>query len=49
MIRDRGSSLTTTFDTVLANAGIRTVRCNVQTPHMNVIAERWIGGCRLAA
>ena len=20
--------------------------CSVQTPRMNVIAERWIGGCR---
>jgi transposase len=31
---------------VLAGAGIRTVLCNVQTPRMNAIAERWIGGCR---
>jgi putative transposase len=22
------------------------VLCNVRTPQMNVIAERWIGGCR---
>ena len=34
------------FDAVLADAGIRTVLCNVQTPRMNAIAERWIGGCR---
>ena len=46
MIRDRGSNFTTTFDAVLADAGIRTVLCNVQTPRMNAIAERWIGGCR---
>jgi len=46
MIRDRGSNFTTTFDAVLANAGIRTVPCNVRTPRMNAIAERWIGGCR---
>jgi putative transposase len=46
MIRDRGSSFTATFDAVLADAGIRTVLCNVQTPRMNAIAERWIGGCR---
>src|ERR1019366_8304810 len=26
--------------------GIRTVLCNVRTPRMNAIAERWIGGCR---
>jgi putative transposase len=31
---------------VLADAGIRTVLCNVRTPRMNAIAERRIGGCR---
>jgi transposase InsO family protein len=46
MIRDRGSNFTTAFDAVLAGAGIRTVLCNIQTPRMNAIAERWIGGCR---
>ena len=40
MIRDRGSNFTAAFDAVLADAGIRTVLCNVR------IAERWIGGCR---
>jgi transposase len=46
MIRDRGSNFTTAFDAVLADAGVRTVLCNVRTPRMNAIAERWIGGCR---
>ena len=46
MIRDRGSNFTAVFDAVLADAGIRTVLCNVRTPRMNAIAERWIGGCR---
>ena len=46
MIRDRGSNFTAAFDAVLAGAGIRTVLCNVQTPRMNAIIERWIGGCR---
>ena len=46
MIRDRGSNYTAAFNAVLADAGIRTVLCNVQTPRMNAIAERWIGGCR---
>jgi putative transposase len=46
MIRDRGSNFTAAFDAVFADAGIRTVLCNVQTPRMNAIAERWIGGCR---
>ena len=46
MIRDRSSDFTAAFDAVLADAGIRTVLCNVQTPRMNAIAERWIGGCR---
>ena len=46
MIRDRGSNFTSAFDAILADAGIRTVVCNVRTPRMNAIAERWIGGCR---
>src|SRR5512135_3768561 len=46
MIRDRGSNYTAAFDAVLADAGIRAVLCNVRTPRMNAIAERWIGGCR---
>ena len=46
MIRDRGSNYTAAFDAVLADAGIRTVLCNVRTSPMNAIAERWIGGCR---
>jgi putative transposase len=46
MIRDRGSNFTAAFDAVLAAAGIQTVLCSVQTPRMNAIAERWIGGCR---
>ena len=44
MIRDRGSNFTAAFDAVLADAGIRTVLCNVRTPRMNAIAERWIRG-----
>ena len=46
MVRDRGSNFTAAFDTVLADAGIRIVLCNVSTPRMNAISERWIGGCR---
>src|ERR1035438_8404922 len=46
MIRDRGPNFTAAFDAVLAGAGIRTVLCNVRTPRMNAITERWIGGCR---
>ena len=46
IIRDRGSNYTAALDAVLAGAGIRTVLCNVRTPRMNAIAERWIGGCR---
>jgi transposase InsO family protein len=46
IVRDRGSNFTTAFDAVLADAGIRTVLCNIQTPQMNAIVERWIGGCR---
>ena len=43
MIRDRGSNFTAASDAVPADAGIRTVLCNVRTPRMNAIAERWIG------
>ena len=39
MIRDRGPDFTAAFGAVLAGASI-------QTPRMNAIAERWIGGCR---
>jgi putative transposase len=46
MIRDHGPNFTSAFDVVLADSGIRTVLCNVRTPRMNAIAERWIGGCR---
>jgi len=46
LIRDRGSNFTALFDAVLADAGIRTVLCNIRTARMNAIAERWIGGCR---
>jgi putative transposase len=46
MIRDRGPNFTAAFDAVPADAGIRTVLCNIQTPRMNAITERWIGGCR---
>src|ERR1039457_4980121 len=45
-VRDRGTNCTGAFDAVIADAGIRTVFCNVRTPRMNAIAERWIGGCR---
>ena len=44
MIRHRGSDFAAAFDAVLADAEIRTVLCNVRTPRMNAIAERWIGG-----
>jgi putative transposase len=46
MIRDRGPDFTAAFDAILADAGIRTVLRNIQTPPMNAAAERCIGGCR---
>ena len=39
MIRDRGSNFTAAFDAILADAGIRTVLCNIQTPRMNAISR----------
>ena len=41
MIRFRGSNFTGAFNAVLADAGIRTVLCSIQTRRMNAIAERW--------
>ncbi len=32
MIRDRGSNYTAAFNALLADAGVWTVLCNVQTP-----------------
>src|ERR1039458_8964836 len=46
MIRDRGPDFIAASDAILADAGIRIILCNVRTPRMNAIAERWIGGCR---
>ena len=46
MIRDRGPDFTAAFDAVLADAGVRTVLCNVRTPRMNAICERMIGTLR---
>jgi putative transposase len=46
VICDRGSNFAATFAVILADAEIRTVLCNVRTPRMNAIAERWIGRCR---
>ena len=43
MIRGRGPDFTGASGAILAGAGIRTVLCNVATPRMNAIAERWIG------
>ncbi len=34
MIRDRGPNFTATFVAVLADAGVRTLICNVRTPRM---------------
>ena len=39
LIRDRGSNFTAAFDAILADAGIRTVLCNVRTPRMNAISR----------
>ena len=39
MIRDRGPNFTTAFDAVLADAGIRTVLCNVRTPRMKPLVS----------
>jgi hypothetical protein len=48
LIRDRDSKLTSVFDAVFANEGIRILRTPVRTPRVNGIAERAIGTVRRA-
>ena len=42
----RGSNFTAAADAILADTDIQTELCNIRTPRMNAIAERWIGGYR---
>ena len=44
IIRDHGSNYTAAFDAVLADAGIRTVLCNVRTPRNAIHARRLTRG-----
>ncbi|MBB5085101.1 transposase InsO family protein [Nonomuraea endophytica] len=46
LIRDRDAKFTTTFDAVLADAGIQVVATGIRIPRMNSIMERWIQTCR---
>jgi putative transposase len=46
LIRDRGSNFTAAFDAVLADAGIRTVLCNVRTPPHERDRRSLDRGCR---
>ena len=46
LIRDRGSSFTTSFDAVFQAAGTRIVHTAVQAPRMNAICERLVGTLR---
>ena len=48
MIRDRGSDFAAAFDTVLADAGIRTVLCNIQTPRMKPLVSHCTSSGRFA-
>jgi len=42
----RATLLARAMDEFFGTHRIRTVLCNVRTPRMNAITERWIGGCR---
>ena len=42
LLRDRGGQFTSTFDAVLAGAGIEVVKTPPQCPRANAYAERWI-------
>jgi putative transposase len=46
LIRDRGSSFTSSFDAVFQAAGTRILRTAVQAPRMNAICERLVGTLR---
>ena len=46
VLHDRGASFTAAFDGVFQAGGARVVRCAVQAPRMNAIAERWISSAR---
>src|SRR6266540_3887206 len=46
LIRDRDGKFPALFDTILADAGVKTVLSGVQMPRMNSIMERWIQSCR---
>jgi putative transposase len=42
LIRDRDVRYPASFDTILADTGIKVVLNGVRTPRMNSIMERWI-------
>jgi transposase InsO family protein len=46
MIRDRAGQFRPSFDAVLADAGITTVKIPPRCPRANAFAERWVGTVR---
>jgi putative transposase len=46
LIRDRDGKYPGLFDSILADAGIKTVRSGVRIPRMNAVIERWVRTCR---
>src|SRR6266498_117395 len=46
LIRDRDGKYPALVETILADAGVKTVLSGVQMPRMNSIMERWIQSCR---
>ncbi len=49
LIHDRDTKYTTSFDHIIASAGIEPVKLHARSPDLNAYAERWVLSARSAA